>query len=363
MDVNAIEKDINMKALILLTLFLSLSCEAKQQSISNESFSPLLEYEKNNIRIYNEVAPSVVNVTNIQQTRDFFFGVTQEVPRGAGSGFVWDEEGHIVTNYHVIQGGTNFTVSFLNDNTQYEAKFIGGEPKKDIAILKLKKKPKTLKPITVGSSQGLKVGQAVVAIGHPFKFDHTFTAGVVSATGRKILGVGGVTINDMIQTDAAINPGNSGGPLLDSRGRLIAMNTMIISKTGQSSGLGFGVPVDTVKRIVPQIITHGKVIRPGLGVVFLDEDVAHRYFGSKGLVIKYLDEKGSAAQAGLQGLAQDRFGRVILGDIITHIDGKEVNSFDDIFQHIDSKKIGDEVTVTYIRGNKKRKVRVKLKEL
>jgi S1-C subfamily serine protease len=323
----------------------------------------LMPVENKTIEIYRKAVPSTVNVSNIKLSRNFFYGEV-EVPQGAGSGWVWDEEGHIITNYHVVQGGSRFVITFHNDSKQYEAKIVGTAPEKDVAVLKLEQKPSKLSPIALGSSKELQVGQYSFAIGSPFGLDYTLTTGVVSALGRKIDGVGGVKISDMIQTDAAINMGNSGGPLLDSSARLIGMNTVIFSTSGSSAGLGFAVPIDTIKMIVPQIIKHGKVIRPGLGIGIAPESWKYRIIGQeKGLVISYIDEKGSAAKAGLKGLTQDRAGRIYLGDIIISVDGAEVNNHDDIYQVLEKHKIGDTVEIKYKRDGKIRTAKVKLQAL
>ncbi len=323
----------------------------------------LLEVEQKTIGLYREILPSVVNVSNIKIARHLLYG-TVEVPQGAGSGFVWDNQGHIVTNFHVVNGGNEFVITFQNDQKQYSAKLVGSEPKKDIAVLKLKELPAKLVPIKVGESKTLQVGQMTLAIGSPFGLDHTLTTGIVSALGRKIEGFGGVKIHDMIQTDAAINMGNSGGPLLNSNGALIGMNTMIFSTSGSSAGLGFAVPVDTVKMIVPQLIIHGRIIRPGLGIGIVPENMRERLgLSEKGVIISHIDESGAAGKAGLKGMTQDRFGRVYLGDVILSVDNKEVNSLDDIFHVLESYKIGDTVSLKYRRGDKTQVTKVKLQSL
>lgn len=338
------------------TLFLVLILSLTPAAFSAE----LLPVETKTIDIYRRAVPSTVNVSNIKLAKNFYYGEV-EIPQGQGSGWVWDAEGHIVTNFHVVQGGDNFVITFYNDPKQYRAKLVGTAQEKDIAVLKLEEKPAKLTPITVGNSKTLLVGQYSFAIGSPFGLDYTLTTGVISALGRKIDGIGGVKINDMIQTDAAINMGNSGGPLLDSSGQLIGMNTVIFSTSGSSAGLGFAVPVDTIKSIVPQLIQHGKVIRPGLGIGIVPDSMKSRLTGkTKGLIVSYIDDKGSAAKAGLKGMTQDQFGRVYLGDIITHVDGKEVNSLDDIYQILETKKIGDEVTVKYVREGKSNSAKVTL---
>jgi S1-C subfamily serine protease len=326
---------------------------------TNPDLTRLLEDEKNSIQIYKKSVASVVNVTNIRTGETWLYG-TVEVPAGAGSGYVWDNEGHIVTNFHVIEKGNNFTINFLNDSKSYKAKVIGVEPKKDIAVLKLLEKPKTLIPITIGKSAELMVGQKTIAIGNPFALDHSMSVGVVSAIDRKIDGIGGVKIHGMIQTDAAINPGNSGGPLLNSSGEMIGMNTLIFSHSGSSAGLGFAVPVDTIRSIVPQLIQHGKVIRPGLGIGIVPDELKYRFGKEKGIAISYVMDKGPAERAGLQGMRQDRFGNIYIGDIILSIDNNEVNSMDDVFQLMEKYKIGDSVQVKFQRKNKIETVKVKL---
>jgi len=331
--------------------------------IFQSSHAELLTVETKTIDIYRKALPSTVNVSNIRLARNFFYGEV-EIPQGAGSGFVWDELGHIVTNYHVVQDGTSFVVTFHNDPKQYKAKLIGVSPDKDIAVLKLEERPKTLIPLQVGSSKDLQVGQYSFAIGSPFGLDYTLTTGVISALGRKIEGVGGVKINDMIQTDAAINMGNSGGPLLDSSGKLIGMNTVIFSTSGSSAGLGFAVPSHTIAAAVPQLIKHGKLIRPGLGIGIIPDSMKKRILGShKGIVISYIDEKGPAAKAGLKGMTQDQFGRTYLGDIIVSIDGKNVDTLDDIYQILDQKNIGDMVEVKFKREGKTMVAKVKLQAI
>lgn len=336
-----------------------------QNNVQKNVLKNLLPDEQNSIKIYQDVAPAVVNVSNVRNVKSgFFFDMDeQQVPAGSGTGFVWNEDGYIVTNYHVVANGDKFYITFQNDNTRYEASIQGVEPSKDTAVLKLgKKRPKKLTPVLVGSSEDLMVGQKAVAIGNPFGFDHTMTVGSISALGRQIDGVGGVKINEMIQTDASINPGNSGGPLLNSRGHLIGMNTLIVSRSGSSAGLGFAVPVDSIKRIVPEIIEHGKVIRPGLGFVPLEERYKE-YFGiKKGMVIKSVLKDGGAEKAGLQGITQDRRG-YYLGDIILSVDGKPVNNLDEIYHLLENYKVGNTVEVEYLRDEKKRKTKVTLVQL
>ncbi len=337
----------------ILFIFLSISH-------ANET-TMLIENEKNTISIVSESVHSVVNVSSVAVARTLWHFDPIEIPTGAGSGFVWDNKGHIVTNFHVVESARrngSFLISFHKDKKQYKAELVGAEPKYDIAVLKLKEIPKSLSPIKVSDSTSLQVGQKPVAIGNPFGMDHTVTAGIISALGRKIEGIGGVKIHGMIQTDASINPGNSGGPLLNSRGRLIGMNTVIFSKSGSSAGIGFAIPSNIIIRTVPQLITHGQVIRPGLGIGVFPDHIQADF--DKGLIIRSTISGGPAEVAGLQGIRRDRWGKPKLGDIILEVDGQKIRSFDDIFHVLDKHKIGDKVEVHYLRGNAKRKVTVTL---
>lgn len=322
-----------------------------------QPLAALTEDEQNTIEIVRRTTNSVVFVTNIQLVRGYFYS-QREVARGSGSGFIWDDRGYIVTNYHVIEDGDSFNVTLPNHKS-FRAKLVGIEASKDIAVLKLEKNPDQLIPVRAGSSSNLLVGQKVVAIGNPFGLDNTVTTGIVSALGREIMGIGGVTIRDMIQTDASINPGNSGGPLLDSDGRLIGMNTMIYSKSGSSAGIGFAVPVDTIKRIVPQLIAYGKVIRPGLGIGILGEQY-NRRMGIEGVIVQYVERGSDAYRAGIRGLAKDRYGQLYIQDVITGIDDYKIKSYDDLYNALDNYEIGDIVTVSVERDDKVRKVKVKL---
>ncbi|MDI6848664.1 MAG: trypsin-like peptidase domain-containing protein [Candidatus Saccharicenans sp.] len=318
----------------------------------------LTEDEKNTIEVVKKAQNSVVFITNIQLVRDFFSWTEEAVPRGSGSGFIWDDRGHIITNYHVIEDGDLFNVTLPNQEER-QAKLVGKEPNKDIAVLKIEGNLKGLFPIKVGTSGNLQVGQKVIAIGNPFGFDHTVTSGIVSALGRSMLGAGGVTIRDMIQTDAAINPGNSGGPLLNSAGELIGMNTMIVSPSRSSSGIGFAIPVDTIKKIVPQIIQYGRVMRPGLGLTLLADRYGQR-LGIQGVVVYDVPADSEAYHKGLRGLTRSRLGRLVIQDVIKEIDGKKVRSYDDLYNLLDNYKIGDRVTLTVERDGKTRKVELTL---
>jgi len=313
----------------------------------------LTENERNSITVFENVAPSVVYVINKKYVRTFFSMDVMEVPRGTGSGFVWDTEGHVVTNFHVLYEGDAFSV-ILADHSQWDAEVVGLAPEKDLAVLKIKAPRSKLKPIVPGRSKNLRVGQKVLAIGNPFGLDQTLTTGTVSALGRQIKSMTGRTIYDVIQTDAAINPGNSGGPLLDSRGRLIGVNTAIYSPSGGSAGIGFAVPVDTVKKVIPMLIKYGRFMRPSLGARTFRDEVAER-IGVKGVIVAEAPPGSAAAEAGLKGSRYDRFGRLILGDIIVEIDGKPVKCFDDLVNILEHHQVGDRVSIIYIRDGEKRK--------
>lgn len=325
----------------------------------------LLENEKNSISVFQNVADSVVNVSNMRKARSIFSMDATEVESGMGSGFIWDKAGYIVTNSHVIDGGDSFLISFKDDKKQYRAKLVGADPKKDIAVLKLLETPKTLHPILPGDSKALQVGQKALAIGNPLGFDHSLTTGTISALERSIKGFGGVSIQGMIQTDASINPGNSGGALLDSQGKLIGINTMIFNGAGASAsaGLGFAIPVDTVKDIVPQLIKFGKVIRPGLGVAILEEYYAARFGLREGVMIKYVDPKGPSGKAGLRGITRNRMGEYFIGDIIVGIDSQPIKNYDDLYSAIDKYKIGDAVKIKFIRENKEKTASIVLVQI
>jgi S1-C subfamily serine protease len=336
---------------IMLAALLLLSCPAR---------SALLPDEENTIQAARAASPSVVFIINNVAVRTGIFMDEFSVPQGAGSGFVWDKDGHIVTNYHVVQGGDTFLVT-LKDQTELKAKLVGVEPRKDIAVLKVVGPAGKLQPLLQGDSKTLQVGQKVIAIGNPFGLDHTVTSGIVSALGRQVQGVAGVMIRDMVQTDAAINPGNSGGPLLDSAGRLIGMNTVIFSRSGSSAGIGFAVPVDFIKKIVPQLIRNGRVVQPGIGVVILTEEQKAYLLGDvQGVVIREINPGSPADTAGLRGIRRDRSGRFILGDIIVGVDERPVKDFDDLYYILDNYKIGDTPSFTVLRDGKKRSVRIQL---
>lgn len=309
-----------------------------------------IEDEQNTVDIFDNAGPGTVFVTQNQIVRDRYTMRATEVPSGSGSGFIWDTDGHIVTNYHVIDGSSHLTVTLYNQKT-YPAKLVGGEPKKDIAVLKIDAPTDELTPIPrPDDTYELAVGQKAIAIGNPFGLDHTITTGIISAMGRDQLGYGGVTIRDMIQTDASINPGNSGGPLLDSSGQLIGMNTMIFSKSGASAGIGFAVPFSTIKRVVPQIIRTGKAQQIGLGISILPDAIARRN-GIQGVIVRQVANNSPAARAGLRGVEQNYRGTYI-GDVIVGIDDKKVTNYDTLYNALDTHQPGDTIQVKIRREGK-----------
>jgi S1-C subfamily serine protease len=308
-----------------------------------------IEDERNTIGVFRSVAQSTVFVTQTRVVEDYFAGTLQEVPAGSGSGFVWDDKGTIVTNFHVVEGARSVTVTF-HDQQTFEAKVVGLEPRKDIAVLKVEAPAKVLVPVRVAKAEQLEVGQKAIAIGNPFGLDHTLTTGVISALGRQVQGAGGVSIRDMIQTDAAINPGNSGGPLLDSSGQLIGMNAMIYSKSGASAGIGFAVPISTISRIVPQIIKTGHAEQVGIGVGVDPLQKLERRLGLEGVIILQVPEGGAAAGAGLKGLTRTRRG-LALGDVIVGVDAVRIVHFDDLYTVLDQHKPDDTVKLTVLRGD------------
>ncbi len=309
----------------------------------------LAEIEKTNIDIYERCSPSVVHVTNLAVAQSSPFSMdVRKVPRGTGSGFIWDEGGHIVTNFHVVQGAQDVQVT-LSDHSTYAAQEVWAYREKDIAVIWIDVKKK-LRPIPIGTSHDLKVGQITYAIGNPFGLDQTLTTGIVSALGREITDeASDQPIQGVIQTSAAINPGNSGGPLLDSAGRLIGMNTAILSPSGTFAGIGFAVPVDDINQVVPQLIRHGKVVHPSLGVQFAPDEWARQKFeiDTGALILKVLPNS-PAAQAGLRSTLR-RGAHIIVGDVVVAINGQAVKDSADVQSILDKSQVGDTVTVTVVR--------------
>tara|TARA_B110000977_G_scaffold53537_2_gene72808 strand:- start:3617 stop:5194 length:1578 start_codon:yes stop_codon:yes gene_type:complete len=345
--------------------------------------------EQATINLFQKNTPSVVYITNLTQRRDVFTLNIQEAPQGAGSGIVWDGNGHVVTNWHVVAGAAKVNVTF-QDQQVYSATVVGYDDDKDIAVLQvdydnpvamgaskfggnvsltvppptsLGKTKENARPLPIGTSSDLLVGQRVYAIGNPFGLDHTLTTGVISGLGREIQsGNTGRPIDGIIQTDAAINPGNSGGPLLDSGGRLIGINTAIYSTSGSSSGVGFALPSDMVAGIVEQIINFGRVTRPIMGITFAP-DAAVEQLGLGGVLVLDARENGPAWRAGVKPTSRDQAGRLILGDVIVELNGTLIKNSTDLYRTLDKLKVGDEIAMKVMRGETKVDLSVTLDDL
>jgi S1-C subfamily serine protease len=312
--------------------------------------------EKSTIELFKAAAPSVVHITTLQSNRSFFN--QEDVPSGMGSGFVWDDDGHIVTNAHVLLRADSAKVT-LNDGTTLSASLTGAAPDYDLAVLKIDPPGKKAPKIILGTSKDLQVGQKTFAIGNPFGLDQSLTTGVISALGRQISSLKSQKIDNAIQTDAAINPGNSGGPLLDSSGRLIGVNTQIVSPSGAYAGIGFAIPVDTVNQIVPELIRHGRIVRPDIGAQFLSEASARQWGVQNGAVIKTVNPDGPADKAGLRSF---RFitGTRATADIIVSVNGQPVKNPEDFLKMIAKLKVGDVVTLGVSRGSEELEIEVTL---
>jgi len=319
---------------------------------------PLPASELATVERFREARTSVVYITTIAYQRDWFSMDVQAVPTGTGSGFIWDEAGHIVTNFHVVEDAQELEVT-LSDHSTHRAQVVGLAPEKDLAVLRLVSPPAKLRPIPVGVSGDLQVGQSVMAIGNPFGLDQTLTTGVVSALGREIQSATRRRITGVIQTDAAINPGNSGGPLLDSAGRLIGVNTAIQSTSGSSAGIGFAVPVDTVNHIVPLLIAKGRLTRPDLGFEGLDPSYAPRFGNPKGIIVLQVRRNSAADRAGLQGISRSGR-RYLLGDVITGVEGKPVRNMDDLLDFLETLALGRTIQLDVLREGKTLRIPLRL---
>lgn len=321
----------------------------------------LLPDERNSVEIFQKSAPKVVYVHRLATVVNRSFE-KMNVPAGAGSGIIWDNQGHIVTNFHVIKGADNLSVTI--GKMTLPAKVLGAEPRKDIAVLQLKSPQltqllKDYQPFEIAHTGDLLVGQKTLAIGNPFGLDHSLTTGVVSALGRQVPGIGGVTIRDMIQTDAPVNPGNSGGPLLDSSGKLIGLNTMIYSNSGASAGVGFAVPADDIKRIVDQIIQNGRVVLAGIGILRVEPGIAQRLGIKKGILIAEVIPGTPAAKAGLKATHRNNWGEIVLGDVITAINGHPAEDYDSLYNLLTNVKVGEEITLTVVRNGNEMNFKMK----
>jgi S1-C subfamily serine protease len=331
------------------------SVESKSDAASKEEenrrqISPIkhiIDSEQATIELFENAAPSVVYIRTSQIRQNYWRRNVMEVPAGSGSGFIWDKQGHIVTNYHVIEDAQRIRVT-LSDQSTHDATLIGIEPNKDLAVLKINEEGLDLLPIPITTSETLKVGQSVYAIGNPFGLDYTLTTGVISALGREIESLTKRPIKDVIQTDAAINPGNSGGPLLDSSGRLIGVNTQIYSPSGASAGIGFSIPVDEVNWVVPDIIKYGEVRRPVLGVSLLPGQYAERW-GIEGAMVAEISENSPASKAGILGIRQDRRGDFIYGDIVKQVNDEPIKNSNDLILALEKLNPGDTVSLNLLR--------------
>lgn len=318
------------------------------QTKATEDFD-LKPNEKATIALFEEAAPSVVFINTSTFEKDYFTMDIAEIPKGSGSGFLWDTEGHIVTNYHVIEEADRATVT-LADQSTWDAKLVGVARDKDLAVLKIEAPSKMLSPLPVGKSENLQVGQTVLAIGNPFGLDQTLTTGIISALGREVSGAGGFPIRDAIQTDAAINPGNSGGPLLNSSGELIGVNTAIYSPSGAYAGIGFSIPVDAVRWIIPELVKYGKIKRPTLGIEIARNGILER-INKKGVLIVRVIPDGPAFQAGLQSTLRDQQGNFRLGDIILAINDEKVNDSNELSEVLERLQMGQQVKMTIDRND------------
>ena len=320
---------------------------------------PLAADELANIELFKKASPSVVHITSLGVQRDLFSMNVQQVPRGTGTGFVWDTAGHVVTNFHVIQGANGAKVT-LADQSSYDATLVGAFPDRDLAVLKIEAPREKLPPLSLGTSRDLQVGQRVYAIGNPFGLDQTLTIGIVSALNREIESFNNRTIRGVVQTDAAINPGNSGGPLLDSAGRLIGVNTQIASPSGASAGIGFAIPVDEVNRIVPRLIRDGRFVRPALGVTAGSQQLHRALKLPKGVAIVQVGRNSPAARAGLQPFSRGSRGEIVMGDVITAINDEPVESLDDMLAALERRQPGEAVTLKVWREGRTRSVEARL---
>lgn len=338
----------------------SLNVSAEEPSLNLTNPAEITD-EQNSIEVYKTLAPGVAFIKTTSYTQDFWGDV--EEGKGTGSGSVIDAQGHILTNYHVIEGAQKISVSLGGEQT-YPAKMVGGDPDTDLAVIKIDPPQRGLTLVPLGDSDKLSVGQKVLAIGNPFGLDRTLTTGIISGLQRPIRARNGRPIDAAIQTDASINPGNSGGPLLDKLGRMIGINSQILSPAGGSVGVGFAIPINTAKRIIPQLIQFGEVKRPRIGANLLSVEQLSgqglRLPVASGLLVRNVQTGGTAEKAGLKGVSQDSYGEIVLGDIILSIDGEKMEDLDDLYHLFDKKQIGDTVQAKVFRNNKEITVPIKL---
>ena len=318
--------------------------------------------EANTTEVFQRASPAVVFVTSSELRRQRFTRNVMEIPRGAGSGFVWDAKaGLVVTNYHVVAGADRLAIT-LADEQSFQAEVVGLAPERDLAVLRLIDPPADLTELPLGNSSELSVGRKVMAIGNPFGLDTTLTVGVVSALDREIQSPSSRSIHGVIQTDAAINPGNSGGPLLNSLGQLVGVNTAIYSPSGGSAGIGFAIPVNTVIEVVPQLIAFGKIMRPVLGVELASDRWLRRY-RVEGVPIVRTYRGFSAESAGMVGARRGSRGEIILGDVITEIDGEQVANNDEFLSAMEQHRVGDTIDIVTTRDGEEKRFSVELSEV
>ncbi|QDU09343.1 Putative serine protease HtrA [Gimesia aquarii] len=361
--------------IILFVLITVMTYELVSRKLRQPDFriperTDLTQSELRTIELFRESSPSVVHIrtSEIALEAGPLSMNLQKTPQGSGSGFIWDRKGHIVTNFHVIQKADEVSVT-LADNSTWKATYVGFAPSKDLAVLKINAPSEQLRPIKVGASTDLQVGQTVLAIGNPFGLDQTLTIGIISGLGREIISVTGRSIRNVIQTDAAINPGNSGGPLLDSSGLLIGMNTAIYSSSHVYAGIGYAVPVDLVNRFVPQLIRYGVIQIPSLNFTGVDDFLTRRLRlnnllprDSHGVMVRNVIPGGAADLAGLEAIRLDNKGNLVLGDLIMQVDQMPISDANDLLDALESHKVGDEVTLIVLRNNQKIKLSTKLQE-
>ena len=350
--VSAIANGILSIALVFGT-FATTNVSAQQAPVFQQATVPqrrLDPEERTNVNVFKQASPSVVNICTkkaLTARRGALVLELGRIPKGSGSGFIWDAAGHVVTNYHVISGADSVQVT-LADGTEWEATVVSSAPEYDVAVLRINTPPERLRPLAIGRSDDLEVGQKVFAIGNPFGLDQTLTAGIVSGLGRQIESKSGQTIRGVIQTDAAINPGNSGGPLLDNEGRLIGINTAILSRSGGSSGVGFAVPVNTVRAAVPRLIAGLSNDRGFLGIALAPERIS-KQAADNGIAILQVVENSPAQKSGLRA-AQVTDEGVKWGDILMSINGREVTNSEAALETLQSRKSGEEVMLGIKRG-------------
>lgn len=347
--------------LVVLALFIpswNKPEESIRESVSRGSLTTL---EQNNIKIFEASSPAVVYITTLSERVNYWTRDITRIPQGTGSGFIWDRHGHIITNYHVLQGASAVKVH-LSDQRTFDAKLVGSSPEHDLAVLRISMGKNIPKPLPLGTSEDLKVGQLTYAIGNPFGLDQTLTTGVVSALNRSLSTGNGSMIEGLIQTDAAINPGNSGGPLLDSAGRLMGINTAIYSPSGAYAGIGFAVPVDTVGRIIPKIIAHGDYKRPKLGITINDQlnKMANKKLGIDGVAVIDVRPYSSAYRSGLRGVQASTYDNVIYGDIIIGINEDKITNNKMLLSTLEKYNVGDKIKVKVLRGKKEKELSLTL---